>query len=391
MIRKLRSLFTREGLLVLVVAGLMLLVGWLKGINLLILLGFISAAITLLNWNLSRRQINRVQAQRRWSGPVFAGAQARWTVEINNPSDRATFGIELLDAASDHEAGWFVDRLRVRQVVRVPASAVFPRRGIIPLEPLTARCLFPFGLAWRQRSIGEPGECVVLPRLGALNMVRFRQWLNRLTRDRGQRHRVARPSIIHQDDLHGLRAFRPGDNPRWIHWRTSARRNVKMVREFEEEAGLSLGVVLDPASEMIGCFDPALETAVSLAASICWEWCAHHEDYLVAGALGAKPVVHRGRPSRDLANEVLRTFATVEGQALAAMQQAPQRLFDRPIGGPLLLVGAKQNEALRSALQAQCRQQVVNVTIDAARDFYEEPEVENGANSPQPRNGNIVR
>jgi hypothetical protein len=68
-----------------------------------------------------------------------------------------------------------------------------------------------------------------------------------------------------------------------------------------------------------------------------------------------------------------------------------QRLFDRPIGGPLLLVGGKQNDALRSALQAQCRQPVANLTIDVARDFYEEPELEKAANPPHPRSETVAR
>jgi uncharacterized protein (DUF58 family) len=203
-------------------------------------------------------------------------------------------------------------------------------------------------------------------------MTRFRQWLNRILRSSGRLQRIARTSVVHQDDLHGLRAFRPGDNPRWIHWRTSARRNLKMVREFEEAAGLSLIVVLDPTCDVSDQSDPRFEAAVSLAATICWEWCRYHEEHLVLAIAGSNPVSHRGRPTRELAFEMLRALALVQGEPYRAVEQAAEKIaIENSERAPIVLIGTRPNEALRGRLQAFGRQLVVNLTVNDARDFYE--------------------
>ena len=43
----------------------------------------------------------------------------------------------------------------------------------------------------------------------------------------------------------GLRDFRPGDDPRDIHWRSTARRGVTLVRESEDDEGLEATILFD--------------------------------------------------------------------------------------------------------------------------------------------------
>jgi uncharacterized protein (DUF58 family) len=42
------------------------------------------------------------------------------------------------------------------------------------------------------------------------------------------------------DDIHHLRSYRPGDPPRTIAWKPSARRGTLLVREYEQPAGVDL-------------------------------------------------------------------------------------------------------------------------------------------------------
>src|SRR5262249_19367903 len=157
-------------------------------------------------------------------------------------------GFTIGDVSERHEQSWFVDFLAPHHSTSLTGTATFPRRGRQQISPLQATCLHPFGLARRTTTVGPPEECLGFPPLGKLNMTRFRHWLTHMMRSDERLHRVARPSMTQQDDLHGLRPFRPGDNPRWIHWRTTARRNMKMVREFEEMSGMNLIVVVDPST-----------------------------------------------------------------------------------------------------------------------------------------------
>src|SRR5262245_11639643 len=265
----LSELLPREGRLWLVASAALLGAGWIKGINLLMLLGYLMIGLVVLNAIVAYRQGRRVRGRRVELGPLFAGQPGAWDVELTC-SARPSSGWKVVDVGPDHGLEWFQDRLEPNETVRFRATMTPKRRGRYALEPLSTVSLFPFGLVRWGHPIGPPESWVVLPTVGRLDAAGFRRWLERAARGDGRLHRVARPSMIHQDDLYGLRPFRPGDSPRWIHWRTSARRNEKMVREFEEASGQNLILVVDPGGPTANAAD--LEALLSLAATICWEW-----------------------------------------------------------------------------------------------------------------------
>ena len=83
---------------------------------------------------------------------------------------------------------------------------------------------------------------LVYPRIGHLTR-RWFQIQRQATENRqGQRH----DSSAQQVEYHGLRGYRSGDSPRWIHWRTSARRGELMVKEFEHQNEQDLAILIDP-------------------------------------------------------------------------------------------------------------------------------------------------
>jgi uncharacterized protein (DUF58 family) len=111
------------------------------------------------------------------------------------------------------------------------------------------------------------GELLVYPRLGRL----LPAW---------KRDREAAEQFVHlqearrgsyHDEFHGLREFRWGDNPRAIHWRTSARRSELMVCEYDESRDRNLILLLDlwqPERATEPDHD-RMELAVSFAATLC--------------------------------------------------------------------------------------------------------------------------
>jgi uncharacterized protein (DUF58 family) len=110
-------------------------------------------------------------------------------------------------------------------------------------------------------------------------------------------------------EFHGLRELRPGDDPSSIHWRTSARRGRPFVREFEEEAGRTVVVVLETAVEPDA--SEAFETAVSYAASLALVLIRRGLRVgLVAGAFGIAP-----ETSGSQGGQILRALALVEPAA----------------------------------------------------------------------------
>src|SRR5690606_38054331 len=107
------------------------------------------------------------------------------------------------------------------------------------------------------------------PRLGRLAP----RWNRERSRaaELARRHEPRRGSF--DDEFHHLREHRWGDNPRSIHWRSSARQGQLMVREFQENREPDLVLLLDlwapphPADEQ----QDRVELAVSFAATVCVE------------------------------------------------------------------------------------------------------------------------
>jgi uncharacterized protein (DUF58 family) len=137
------------------------------------------------------------------------------------------------------------------------------RRGRYRLSGFRLATKFPFGLLPRARLIEDADELYVYPAL-----LPVPETLLRGLPAQPAPGRSFAPS--RQGEFHGLRAYRDGDDPRDIHWRSSARRGIRLVREKEDEETHEATVVLD--NEPGAAADPvAFERAVSEAAGACVE------------------------------------------------------------------------------------------------------------------------
>src|SRR5206468_4952775 len=132
----------------------------------------------------------------------------------------------------------------------------------------------PFGLLERRVTFNTPADLVVYPAVGQL----ARRWhqIHRESAEtkRGRRH----DRTAQQQEYHGLRDYRPGDSPRWIHWRTTARIGKPMVKEFEQLNEQDLSVLIDPwlpRSKVTPEQRESLERVIRFAATVCLETCRH--------------------------------------------------------------------------------------------------------------------
>src|SRR6478752_4681123 len=75
---KRRTSLPREGRYWLLASAGLWVVGWLKGINLILLLAYLLLLLLGLNWLAARRALHGVRARRVVRGPVFAGTPFLW-------------------------------------------------------------------------------------------------------------------------------------------------------------------------------------------------------------------------------------------------------------------------------------------------------------------------
>jgi uncharacterized protein (DUF58 family) len=362
---------TYEGKIWLVFSLAMFFTGLWRGINLITMLACFLLMAIFFNWRLSRQQLKEIRGKRIRDEGFFAEQSKPFSLEIFHAGSQPANGIWV------HQQGqaWFLARIEPKQVVHVQGWMGFPSRGKQKLSALQTRSGFPLGLAECQRNMEEEEEIIVLPRLGSLRRGALRRLLQQHSPTVGLARTVPRRNPSAQTDFHGLRNFQPGDTPRWIHWRTTARCGELMVREFEESPSDNLILLVDPykpqgqAGE-----DPHLELTIRLAATICWEWCRQKGERLILGVGGSRPRVIEGLTSTELALEMLQTLALEMGNHQTEVEGLLDGLnVARLPVAPVLLLSPHRCEFGEEIQQAFHRPiAAVNVAQGEFEDFYDD-------------------
>ena len=146
---------------------------------------------------------------------------------------------------------------------------LFPRRGRQRIESAHFASLFPLGLFRKGMRYRVGIDLLVYPELFPASETRASS--SGLAGDRP----VARSGWGHE--LHSLRAFRQGDDPRGIHWKKSAQTRGLIYQERETEETMRLSILFDNGSARPPARPEALaeperfEQLVSEAATAAWD------------------------------------------------------------------------------------------------------------------------
>ncbi|MCK5113453.1 MAG: DUF58 domain-containing protein [Phycisphaerae bacterium] len=126
-----------------------------------------------------------------------------------------------------------------RSLFRAGSRLEATHRGRISLEAIRLSTRFPFGLITFRRKVAQGESLVVWPAKGRLNANLLRHGATLTT--------SAQPGRLQggQDEFFGLRDYRAGDNPRWVHWRRTAGRETPVVREMSHPLPETLFLCLD--------------------------------------------------------------------------------------------------------------------------------------------------
>jgi uncharacterized protein (DUF58 family) len=234
------------------------LLGWLEfrylaltlAAGLLVAFGFlVGRARFLVGVELQPRRV--VAGERAFGRLLVTNTSARRSsptrLELPVGRGMAEFGIPALPPRAEHEELFAVPTAKRAVIVAGPAVSV---RGDT------------LGLVRRAQRWSDPVELFVHP-----PTVRLRPSAAGLVRDLEGEVTAA----ITNNDLafHALRPYEPGDDRRYVHWRTTARVGRLMVRQFNETRRSEL--VLLHAAESAGYAadgDDEFELGVSVLASI---------------------------------------------------------------------------------------------------------------------------
>lgn len=215
--------------------------------------------------------------------PLGEVAQGRYVVRSRTPRRLA---VELFDswpaALEPHDAAG--QPLPPREARRAPAPravldvppggsaelviGVLPQeRGVHRPGPVGLRIPGPLGLTARTLAVALDDELVVVPSLAGVRRYRLLALHHRM-------HELGIRNVRRRGEgtaLAGLRDYVPGDDPRRIDWKATARRGHLTLREHELEQGQTVLIALDCGRRMTQTagdrtrFEYALSAALVLA------------------------------------------------------------------------------------------------------------------------------
>ncbi len=234
------------------------------GLNLFFLSFGMMACLLVASALLSTVALSGLRVHRIPPPMVHAGTPYLMGISLANAKRRLpSFSVEVEDLVDGRpiEKRCYFLKLPAGRAQETSYRHVLPRRGRHRLSGFRLATKFPFGLILRSREVAAPLDIVVYPALGALPPAVLRALP-------APRASARERDASRHGELAGLRPFRPGDDPRGIHWRTTARRGTPFVREHEDDIGREAVVELDNHFEAGA---PGFELAVSRAAAVCVE------------------------------------------------------------------------------------------------------------------------
>ena len=295
----------------------------LREINLLIILSGLMFGPLWISWYLVRSTLKRVKITRDFPAAVYPGELLMVDVHIENEKRRLdSWGLIYEDRVRHTNAKRKIPAKSIRSLVPYIKAKASERttyrcrlweRGRYRLGPARISTQMPLGLLRGDITFRKTDEVLVYPMLGSLTG----KWAQMVKADRPGQRSWHRSQGQVEGDFYGLRAWRSGDCRRWIHWRSSAKRNELVVRQFEQLRTQDFVIMLDlwlDGSEQStdeAATIRAIERAISFAATVVAEHCRHASGHITLGVAAEQPQVVRGPGSSALLSEALELLADV--------------------------------------------------------------------------------
>lgn len=222
-----------------------LIAGLLTGRGFFFNMGYLFGALLFLAGIWSWLSINWVQIGRQTrSRRAQVGRPLEEYFTVKNTGLIPKIWLEVRDHSElpGHHASFVVPTLRPFGTFRWAASTICTVRGEFTLGPLTLITGDPFGLFQATRHISATTKLLVYPPI--VPVTSFTMPIGVLAGGDAQRQRTH----VLTTNAAGVRDYAPGDGFNRIHWKSSARKDTLLVKEFELDPMAEVWIFIDLAA-----------------------------------------------------------------------------------------------------------------------------------------------
>ena len=323
-----------------------------------VMMGALMVSITLAGRTIAGVRVVRNAPARAWQGQVVnVGYYVR-----NKRRHGSCLGLSVTEYPADDtdSVGGYCVHVGARENFRAGGRLTPLKRGRLGLVQIELGTMFPFGLVRASRRIRQSASIVVWPARGRLKQ--------RLLHRGAVEVSSGPPSQVSggQDEFFGLREYRPGDNPRWIHWRRSATRKAPVVREMARPLPETLWVLVDtywPDASDDGSV--LRERVLRFAATLIDHAFARGYQVALATARSNGPGLHGPASGRGHRNCLLDTLSDVDANTGVTLDDVLARVRNSDFRQSQVIVVTPRGDVAGGAL-APLRRACRHLTVVGA-------------------------
>ncbi len=372
---------------VIVLAILALLGGLVTGRDLLFtfayLLGLLLIISFLWAWaNINWVHLSRLTRTRR----AQVGRPLEERFQVRNTSRIPKLWLEVRDFATlpEHLSSHVVNNLGPKKTYSWRVNTICTQRGRYQLGPIRLRTSDPFGLFPMERNLSPTTNVVIYPL--TFDIHEFALPMGILPGGDALRRRTHHITT----NAAGVRDYAPGDSYGRIHWRSTARRDRLIVKEFELDPLADIWIVPDMSivGHVVGrkksrssnglplwmrleefkLPDSTEEYIVTIAASLAQHFLRRDRSVGMLGYGQSNEIVQPDRGERQI-NRILETLSVLRAQGeipIGDVLHAESHLFPR--GTTVIVVTATTDEKWAANARQLARRglRVVTVLVDPA-------------------------
>ncbi len=297
-------MLTRSGLGAVLTALVLAGSGWWWGYEELVIVAVVIGAVMLIAVWVSQRPLRATVTRRVVAARVSRGDPIRLVYRLHNPTRFRSGRATIIDRCDGEETRVVVDSVLAHSATALDGAIPTKRRGVFDVGPLDVERIDPFWLTIGTRRTDQTASVSVHPKVydlvgpqGAVRTVESESILRRATADP-------------MSGFVSMREYVPGDDPRMIHWPTSARTGTLMVREHVEVRRPEFTVVLDTSAKVATAED--FEELVDVAASLAIHAIRTGLDVVVR----TTDRTHAGRPIPVMAESMALDLLTAVPQSI---------------------------------------------------------------------------
>ena len=257
-------MLTRSGLGALVASIVLVALGWWWNYEELVLAAIGIAIVLMFAILIAQRPLRTTVTRRIETVRVPRGDPIRVTYRIRNDTRYRSSRVTLIDRCDEQVVETVADPVGPDQVDDRHAAIPTRRRGVFPVGPLDIQRIDPFHLSVGRRrdarDEANPTPVTIHPKI--YDLIGPQGAMRAIENESAMRRAATDPL----SGFVSMREYVAGDDPRLIHWPTTARTGTLMVREHVEVRRPEFTIVLDTSAD-VGTADD-FEEAVDVAATL---------------------------------------------------------------------------------------------------------------------------